>query len=203
MPPRPSDSPPSRPQPLRAISSRLTRLPFPNTRQRLLSPRLGSGRAAALSPSSDSPSLGVLRVRVYAARNLIGADKNGKSDPFVVVRVGDRKVESEVVKASLNPAWGDVPPPTTTEQGPSWNCDGESRRPVLVERMLRSDEVAQQRIEIVIWDKDKFKKDYLGEVSLGVQEWFGKAWDGRDEGDVPVDLADPNNLVREDGRCPL
>jgi phosphatidylserine decarboxylase len=192
--PNPSDSPPSRPLPLRAISSRLTRLPFPNTRQRLLSssPKLGSGRAAALSPSSDSPTLGVLRARVFAARDLIAADRNGKSDPFVVVRLGDSKVESDVVKACLNPAWGDLPEVAVA----GWKSDGESKKEVVVEKTIRSDEVAHQTVEIVFWDKDKFKKDYLGEVSLGVQQWFGKGWDGKDEGPVPVDFADPNNEVR-------
>jgi phosphatidylserine decarboxylase len=27
-------------------------------------------------------------------------------------------------------------------------------------------------LELVLWDKDTFKKDYLGEVSLSLEDWF-------------------------------
>jgi phosphatidylserine decarboxylase len=27
-------------------------------------------------------------------------------------------------------------------------------------------------LELVLWDKDTFKKDYLGEVSISLEEWF-------------------------------
>lgn len=34
-------------------------------------------------------------------------------------------------------------------------------------------------LELVVWDKDKFKKDYLGEASLHIEEWFS---DGSSKG---------------------
>lgn len=35
-------------------------------------------------------------------------------------------------------------------------------------------------LELVVWDKDVLRKDYLGEVGITVEEWFGarpKGWD--------------------------
>lgn len=43
-------------------------------------------------------------------------------------------------------------------------------------------------IELVIWDKDMLRKDYLGEVSIPLEDWF------RDDNAYPFD--DPLNKVR-------
>ena len=43
-------------------------------------------------------------------------------------------------------------------------------------------------IELVIWDKDLLRKDYLGEVSIPLDDWF------RDDNAYPFD--DSNNKVR-------
>ena len=43
-------------------------------------------------------------------------------------------------------------------------------------------------IELVIWDKDVLKKDYLGEVSIPLDDWF------KDDNAFAFD--DPNNKVR-------
>jgi phosphatidylserine decarboxylase len=29
-------------------------------------------------------------------------------------------------------------------------------------------------LEVVVWDKDMIGKEYLGEVALGITEWFGE-----------------------------
>lgn len=42
-------------------------------------------------------------------------------------------------------------------------------------------------IELVIWDKDMIKKEYLGEVSIPLEDWF------RNDSAFPFD--DPNNKV--------
>ncbi len=43
-------------------------------------------------------------------------------------------------------------------------------------------------IELVIWDKDVLRKDYLGKVSIPLDDWF------RDDNAFPFD--DSNNRVR-------
>lgn len=35
-------------------------------------------------------------------------------------------------------------------------------------------------IELIAWDKDPFRKDYLGEVALSVEDWFLDAPGGRE-----------------------
>lgn len=42
-------------------------------------------------------------------------------------------------------------------------------------------------VELVVWDKDMLKKDYMGEVALPLDEWF------REDGVYAFD--DPNNKV--------
>lgn len=43
-------------------------------------------------------------------------------------------------------------------------------------------------IELVIWDKDVLRKDYLGEIAIPLDDWF------RDDNAYPFD--DPNNKVQ-------
>jgi hypothetical protein len=42
---------------------------------------------------------------IYQGTNLIGLDKSGLSDPFVVVRVCNRTVKSHVIDQTNNPEW--------------------------------------------------------------------------------------------------
>ncbi len=44
-------------------------------------------------------------------------------------------------------------------------------------------------LELVVWDKDTFGKDYLGEVALPIQDWF--------QGQ-PILFDDPVNEVGQD-----
>ena len=53
-----------------------------------------------------------LKVHLCGANNLLAADKNGKSDPYVTLHLLERgsgkeieKKKSKTVKKTLNPAW--------------------------------------------------------------------------------------------------
>lgn len=49
---------------------------------------------------------GVLRVTLVEGKEIHGADRSGKSDPFVVFTLGEQKVyKSEVIKKTLAPQW--------------------------------------------------------------------------------------------------
>lgn len=83
----PDASPPqARPPTKRLASARRLlpqRIPKPKLPSRLLVPSFpGSGRAHFLSPTDPeemkAQTLGMIAVRVYAARNLEAKDKNGK-----------------------------------------------------------------------------------------------------------------------------
>jgi len=47
----------------------------------------------------------LLRVRVFSGRNLLGADMAGKSDPYVQLQVGNKKLKTKVKKGNCNPDW--------------------------------------------------------------------------------------------------
>jgi hypothetical protein len=49
----------------------------------------------------------VILVTLVNARNLVGADITGKSDPYVIFIAGEHTCKSSVVKASLDPQWNE------------------------------------------------------------------------------------------------
>ncbi|KAF0698383.1 Aste57867_10985 [Aphanomyces stellatus] len=66
--------------------------------------------AAALPHRTSAPR--ILRVKLNKATDLAAADYRipgllqGKSDPYVVFRVGDQKFKSTCISSTLNPVWG-------------------------------------------------------------------------------------------------
>ena len=62
-------------------------------------------------------SVGVLKVKVVEAADLLASDPNGKSDPFCVVKLGDmQELKTDVIPTTLNPKWNCTvctPPPPT------------------------------------------------------------------------------------------
>lgn len=117
-----------------------------------------------------SPPLGLLCVRVLAARNLTSKDRNGRSDPFLILRVGDSRAESEVAKACLSPTWG------STEGEHVGNLalvsDGSTEREAVCVAPVWRETLDRTKVEVICWDKDSYKKnEYLGEISLTLEEW--------------------------------
>lgn len=106
---------------------------------------------AGMSPGDtrgDHKGLGLLlRVNVLKGRNLAAKDKRGTSDPYLVIALGDRKEATSVVSRTLNPEWNQVFefPVTDTESA---------------------------LLEATCWDKDRFKKDYMGEFDVLLEDLF-------------------------------
>lgn len=148
--------------------------------------RKGSNRSARPADPLAAP-LGLLCVRVIAARNLTSKDRNGKSDPWLLIKVGDCRRESDVVKASLNPRWGE-------SEGISKNTlasDGSTDKEAFAVAPVWAETLPALRIEIVVWDKDNFKKDeYLGEIHLGLEDLADIYREA-----IPVAYGAPDNQV--------
>ena len=88
-----------------------------------------------------------LRVSVLKGRNLAPKDRSGTSDPYVVITLGDAKEATSVVSKTLNPEWNQT-----------------FEMPILA--------ADSALLEAVCWDKDRFKKDYMGEFDVLVEELF-------------------------------
>ena len=50
-------------------------------------------------------TVGVLKVTVVKAEDLMASDPNGKSDPFCVLHFNQQEESTPVVPNSLNPKW--------------------------------------------------------------------------------------------------
>ena len=99
------------------------------------------------SPSEGKATGLVLRVQVLKGRGLAAKDKNGTSDPYLVLTLGDAKEATSVVSKTLNPEWNQ------TYEFPIVTADSAL-------------------LEVICWDKDRFKKDYMGEFDVILEEIF-------------------------------
>ncbi len=54
---------------------------------------------------TDNDLLGSLNIVVIAAQGLRAADVGGKSDPYVLIKLGQEEFRSRTVRKSINPAW--------------------------------------------------------------------------------------------------
>ena len=107
-----------------------------------------AGLTPSESRSGDPKAVGlVLRVQVLKARNLAPKDKSGTSDPYLVLTLGDAKEATSVERKTLNPEWNQ-----------------RFEFPVVT--------ADSALLEVICWDKDRFKKDYMGEFDVVLEELF-------------------------------
>ncbi|KIM40811.1 hypothetical protein M413DRAFT_446183 [Hebeloma cylindrosporum] len=120
----------------------------------------GSGRNH-LSPVPGEPPVVVFRLQVLGCMDLLAKDRAGTSDPFVVVSVLNSRQQTPVAKRTVNPVYN---PKDATFDFPIYLS------------------LAHQLgvLELVIWDKDMLKKEYLGEVALPLEDWFTDKHGGKD-----------------------
>ncbi|TFK78063.1 C2-domain-containing protein [Polyporus arcularius HHB13444] len=95
----------------------------------------------------------MLRVQVLSCTNLLAKDRNGSSDPFVVVSLLGTKHQTPVSKRTVNPTYN---PKDATFDFPIY--------------LSLADKLGV--LELVVWDKDVLKKDYLGEAWIPLEDWF-------------------------------
>ncbi|KZP00337.1 hypothetical protein CALVIDRAFT_476192 [Calocera viscosa TUFC12733] len=113
------------------------------------------GRRSTLVPSQGELPVAVLRVQVVRCNELIAKDGRGKhSDPFVIVNYGKQRHVTPWIKKNLNPVYE---PKSATFDFPLYLSLADKLGP----------------LEFIVWDKDMMmRKEYLGEVSVKVEDWF-------------------------------
>jgi stress response protein SCP2 len=88
-------------------------------------------------------------INVPEAKDLLGKDRNGLSDPYVKLYVNGKKSKSRVVRKCLNPKWDNVRHFKSFE-----TLDKLSTPPVV-------------SVHAALWDKDQLKSDdFLGQVAF-------------------------------------
>ncbi|KAK7204113.1 phosphatidylserine decarboxylase-like protein [Myxozyma melibiosi] len=120
------------------------------------------------SPRPPSESSLILKIYIIKAKDLAALDRGGTSDPYVVITLDDFKATTQAISKTLNP---------------EWNAEFSiGLSPAVSELLL---------IEGTVWDKDRFKKDYLGSFDISLPEHFGR---GQENGLVVADI--PTNKPR-------
>ncbi len=59
--------------------------------------------------------------------------------------------------------------------------------------------LAGRHLELIVWDKDMLKKEYLGEASLSIGDWFGDASSSKDFEDPTNKVCDPTRRIGGEG----
>ncbi|RPD72321.1 hypothetical protein L226DRAFT_537138 [Lentinus tigrinus ALCF2SS1-7] len=122
--------------------------------KRLPARAVGRGNSAgAFAPIPGEQPIVILRVQVLSGTNLLAKDRNGSSDPFVVVSLLGTKHQTPVSKRTVNPTYN---PKDATFDFPIY--------------LSLADKLGV--VELVVWDKDMLKKDYLGEAWIPIEDWF-------------------------------
>lgn len=89
----------------------------------------------------------VLKIQVLKGRDLAAKDRSGFSDPYLVLNLGESRQATSAVNQTLNPEWNQTFEFPVVSQG----C-----------AVLAG----------TCWDKDRFRKDYMGEFDISLEEIF-------------------------------
>lgn len=128
-------------------------------------------RPSPSSPSSPQPIPAVLKIRIEAARDLLPKDRNGKSDPFLklslsstsspqplLLQDGSRTV-SDIRHATLAPVW--------------FQSDLQlDFGAACLQIILFPTSLVSTSVKLIIFDKDRVRNDYLGELEISLADWF-------------------------------
>ncbi|KAG7319663.1 hypothetical protein KOW79_016806 [Hemibagrus wyckioides] len=116
--------------------------------QRITIPLVGETQLARLRFPMPK---GVLRVHFLEAQDLLAKDRylggliKGKSDPYGVIKIGNQLFQSKVIKDCLNPKWNEV-----------------------YEALVYDN--SGQFLEIELFDEDPDEDDFLGRISVDLNE---------------------------------
>ncbi|KAI9439591.1 C2 domain-containing protein [Lactarius indigo] len=130
------------------------------------------------SSSVEAP-LVVLRVQVLSCQNLKAKDRNGYSDPFVIVSILGKQSSTPVCKRNLNPVYDAK--------------DATFDFPIHMSLLN-----VLGTLNFAVWDQDMVRDDFLGKYSLPVHQWIrGAAFAFSDRSNQPfvVNLASSHSAT--------
>ncbi|KAL1520982.1 hypothetical protein AB1Y20_022540 [Prymnesium parvum] len=106
--------------------------------------------SVAVDMASRLTERGVLRVLLESGTSLLAKDKNSKSDPYVIIRLGKVSKRSCVVKATLDPVWNET----------------------IEFNQLVLQDILGKRLDLSVFDKDSIlsRDDLLGEASVSLTQ---------------------------------
>ena len=140
-------SAPDREECRRAFEEERASLPAPSKGVRLKAAEDQQDVKLALTDEERKARLekeGILKLHLISGSALKAADRNGKSDPFCVIMVGNKMRQSMVKKKTLEPVW---------DQGLDF-------------KPTKLDRVCKRGMKIFVKDKDLFKDEIIGEVTV-------------------------------------
>ncbi|KAJ7573666.1 C2 domain-containing protein [Mycena floridula] len=126
----------------------------------------------------------MLKVQILGCEELMPMDRNGKSDPFITLSLLSHRYTTTVAKRTTNPTWGDAVYEFPVYMSLAGDDDGDGDPTKRNPNRIPEDcpwRTGLGALEFVVWDKDMLRKEYLGEVAVGVGEWFGERREERKE----------------------
>ena len=106
-------------------------------------------------PAVEWPA-GELTVEVVSCSNLLIADMNGKSDPYVKVMMGKTTQQTRCIEKTLDPVFN------------------EKLQPFAVDAESAEGAGQGQSLSVEVWDKDRSSDDFLGQVDVPLRDLCGE-----------------------------
>lgn len=146
-----------------------------------------SGARQAFAPAPGETPIVILRLQVVSCTGLLVKDKTGLGDPYVILPLSPFSYRPHLphlirfVVVSLLHTRRNTPTCKRTLSPTFPQKDSTFEFPIYLSVVEKMGGVGV--IELVVWDRDNvLKKEYLGEVGVGVGGWFPGAlgWDDPD-----------------------
>lgn len=131
-------------------------------------------RQNSLNSTLNQPLPAILKIRIDAGRDLLAKDRNGKSDPFLKLSLINQSTSSTSAPIILQEKSKLLSDIRFNTLEPVWyqsdlSIDFGS---AFLELIIFPKQILTNLIKIVVFDKDRLKNDYLGELEISLLDWI-------------------------------